>query len=393
VTVNNLPAKPVILTSGPVTFCEGGSVTLTSSSATSYLWSTGAVTAGINISESGNYNVSVTDLNGCQSQASPVTVVTVNPLPVTPVITAGSPVTFCEGGNVSLASTEGTSYLWSTGDSLKSINASLSGSYTVRVTDSKGCQSQESAVTVIIVNPIPSIPLISANSPTTFCDGGSVTLSSSSAADYLWSNGANTSSIYCNKSGNYTVKVANSNGCHSQNSLTTVVTVYEIPVAIAGPDQELTYITETQMTAESTSALTGQWSLISGSGLIADIHSPTTKISKLATGKNKFMWKVINGTCESVDEISINILDLFIPSVITPDGDGKNDYFRINEMPGKVELIIFNRWGNVEYSNKNYLNDWDGRNTSGMEVPADTYFYILKFDKYLTRKGSLLIKR
>jgi len=60
---------------------------------------------------------------------------------------------------------------------------------------------------------------------------------------------------------------------------------------------------------------------------------------------------------------------------------------------GNVKLIIFNRWGNEEYTNNNYLNDWDGRNNKGAELPNDTYFYILIFENGKTKKGSILVKR
>src|SRR5439155_22473624 len=87
------PPTPTISASGPTTFCAGGSVTLTSSSATSYLWSTGATTQSIVVNASGNYSVTVTDGNGC-SASSAATAVTVHALP-TPTITAAGPTTFC----------------------------------------------------------------------------------------------------------------------------------------------------------------------------------------------------------------------------------------------------------------------------------------------------------
>ena len=147
------------------------------------------------------------------------------------------------------------------------------------------------------------------------------------------------------------------------------------------------------MKAELSSSETGEWSLISGSGHISDIHSPTTRVTELSIGENIFLWKVRNGNCEASAEVKITVYDLFIPSVITPNGDGKNDYFKISEIIGQVELIIFNRWGNEEYTNDNYLNDWDGRNNKGEELPNDTYFYILKFENGKIKKGSVLIKR
>jgi gliding motility-associated-like protein len=84
---------------------------------------------------------------------------------------------------------------------------------------------------------------------------------------------------------------------------------------------------------------------------------------------------------------------VLVPSVITPDGDGKNDYFRINKTDGKMKLIIINKWGNEEFSSTDYLNDWNGRNNKGSELPADTYFYILIIDNTKIIKGSVLIKR
>ena len=57
VTVNALPATPTITAGGPTTFCAGGSVTLTSSAGTSYLWSNGATTPSINVTTAGSYTV------------------------------------------------------------------------------------------------------------------------------------------------------------------------------------------------------------------------------------------------------------------------------------------------------------------------------------------------
>jgi gliding motility-associated-like protein len=116
-------------------------------------------------------------------------------------------------------------------------------------------------------------------------------------------------------------------------------------------------------------------------------------VTDLSAGENIFLWKVQNGSCEAGAEVKITVYDLFVPSVITPDGDGLNDYFKISETNGQVELIIFNRWGNKEYTNSNYLNDWDGRNIKGAELPNDTYFYVLILEDGKVKKGSVLIKR
>jgi gliding motility-associated-like protein len=177
------------------------------------------------------------------------------------------------------------------------------------------------------------------------------------------------------------------------NKATQSITVNKVPVPVAGPDQELKFTFETQMKAVLSSSETGKWSLVSGSGKISDIYSPTTGITELSVGENRFLWKVRSGNCEASAEVKIIVYDLFIPSVITPNSDGKNDFFQISEITDRVEMIIFNQWGIEEYTNDNYVNDWDGRNNKGEELPNDTYFYVLKFENGKIKQGSVLIKR
>jgi gliding motility-associated-like protein len=192
--------------------------------------------------------------------------------------------------------------------------------------------------------------------------------------------------------GLYQVTISSSNGC--TDTATTIVVVNMYPVADAGPDQILNNVQETSMNAlPLTSELNGEWSLVSGAGNIAEIQSPTSSITGLHTGENIFMWTVRNGNCSDADEVVISKNDLFIPSVITPNGDGMNDLFQISGTQDKTELVIFNRWGIIEYSSENYLNEWDGRNNSNNQLDEDTYFYIVKFSNGNIQKGSVLIKR
>ena len=173
VIVNALPAQPTITAGGPTTFCAGGSVTLTSSAGSTYLWSTGATTASINVTTAGSYTVQVTNAAGCQSIASAATTVTVNALPAQPTITASGPTTFCIGGSVTLTSSAGSTYLWSTGATTQSINVTAAGSYTVRITNAAGCQSVPSAATTVIVN---ALPVVNAGTDRTIPNGTSTTI-------------------------------------------------------------------------------------------------------------------------------------------------------------------------------------------------------------------------
>ncbi len=107
VVVNPLPT-PTITPGGTANFCVSG--TLTSSAASSYLWSPGgATTQAITASANGSYTVTVTDGNGCTGTSAP-TVVTISTQPGLVSITPPTPSAFCQGGNVNLTASGG-SYL------------------------------------------------------------------------------------------------------------------------------------------------------------------------------------------------------------------------------------------------------------------------------------------
>jgi hypothetical protein len=86
-----------------------------------------------------------------------------------PVITANGPTTFCAGGSVTLTSSPGVSYLWSSGETTQSITVTTSGNYTVTVTYANS-NSETSAATTVTVNPAPFI-ISTTVSPATICAG------------------------------------------------------------------------------------------------------------------------------------------------------------------------------------------------------------------------------
>ena len=147
ITINALPATPVITPIGTTTFCQGGSVTLSSTAATTYLWSNGATTQNIIVTAAGNYSVTVGNGTGCTATSS-VVPVTVNPLPTATITASHPPTNLCPGTTDTLTASNGSSYLWSTGAVTKTIVVNAAGSYTVTVTNSFGC-SATSAATVV----------------------------------------------------------------------------------------------------------------------------------------------------------------------------------------------------------------------------------------------------
>jgi len=175
-----------------------------------------------------------------------------------------------------------------------------------------------------------------------------------------------------------------------------IVTVDLMPVAYAGPDQILEYQFETTLDAEPGEYKTEVWSLVSGSAKFFDDKDPKTIVSDLSLGDNFLLWTVTNGVCPpSMDSVIITIHDLVIPTLITPNMDGRNDYFVLRGLStlGKTELVIFDRRGVQVYKNGNYDNLWNGVDYNGNLLSDDTYFYVLRTENGKSISGYILIRR
>ena len=85
-----------------------------------------------------------------------------------------------------------------------------------------------------------------------------------------------------------------------------------------------------------------------------------------------------------------------IPDIITPNGDGKNDIWVINNFIGirgfsDNEILILDRWGNQVFYTKGYQNNWDGKG-----LATGTYFYVLRIkngSRSQTFKGHITLLR
>ena len=233
-TITVIPSpNPSITASGPTNLCTGNSVVLSAGIYPSYHWSNGATTAAITVSTSGTYNVTVTNGNGCTGTASQVVVVSQNPVPT---ITANGPTTFCQGSSVILDAGLYSTYHWSNGITTETISITASGTYFVTVTTADGCTGIGSQTITVNANPT---PIITPNGPTTFCQGGSVTLNAGVYSSYIWSNGESTQTIIASTGGIFSVTVTNANGCNGVASIT--LTVNPSPPSIITPNGPTTF--------------------------------------------------------------------------------------------------------------------------------------------------------
>jgi len=199
-------ASPVLINMAPFnTICYGDSLTIDAGNPGSlYLWSNMETTETIIVSSSNSYSVTVTGSGGCTASAHAI--VTVDS--VVPHISGN--LFACAGDSTLLFMANYVSYLWSTGTITQSIYVNVTGTYSITVTDSFGCAG--TGTHSFTINPNPT-PIITANGPTTFCQGDSVSLNAGNYSSYIWNTSSTSQSITVTATGLCTVTVTDGYGC------------------------------------------------------------------------------------------------------------------------------------------------------------------------------------
>ena len=175
------------------------------------------------------YYVSQTSEYNDESDRTAITV-TVHDLP-TATITPNGSTSFCTGGSVTLDAGNFASYLWSNNATTQTINVNATGDYSVIVTDANNCKDTSNVQSVNVSNA--PLPTVTVTGNTSFCEGDSVVLTSSTADSYAWSNSATTKSITVKTSGTYYVTTTNTNACDGVGqSSSNVITVGTVPNAV-----------------------------------------------------------------------------------------------------------------------------------------------------------------
>jgi hypothetical protein len=256
VTQNTSPAQPQINASGATTFCQGGSVDLSTSSTGNLLWSTNETSSTISVGQSGAYTVSATE-NGCTSTSLPIDIVVTQGI-TAPTIAASGPITFCDGQSVTLTSSESSQIEWSTSETSASITVNQSGTYSVTQTIG-GCSASSTPVQVI-VNPNPATPTITHTGNSTLCSSETATLTSSAATGNLWSNNATSQSIQVSAANNYSVTVTDNNGCSSTSAPISISNFPTTPVPTISVNGSLTFCEGESITLFSSSPTGNLWS-------------------------------------------------------------------------------------------------------------------------------------
>jgi gliding motility-associated-like protein len=322
-----------ITTSGPLSFCSGGSVTFTAAilqNATYQWYYNGApmlngYTNTITVNASGVYKVLITDSYGCSSFSNTYTV-TVLANPSVYVIPKDS-IQICEGASFKLSAKANMpcTFQWYLNNSIiqgatdSVYFASQSGLYTVQATSSFGCKGVSNPFKLIVV-PLPTIDL--PNDTTIFAgDQIEIIAQTTNSVSILWTPSSYLSCINC-------------------------YTTY------SRPEVPITY----------TATVANELNCLS---------SDTIRIN-----------------------LKCNDQFVFIPNVFSPNADDNNDVFYPRSgFKTKINFMkIYNRWGQLIFENYNFISNdplsgWDGtfKNTYS---DAGLYSYIIQATCF---DGSLLL--
>jgi gliding motility-associated-like protein len=214
---------PVVAGGNDIQECQGTSIQLNASGATTYAW-TGGVTNGISFTQAPGvvtYTVTGTDNNGCSSTDQVTVTIFSNP-----VINAGNDVGVCPGESATLFGSGGVQYVWNNGIvdgvSFIPLNTQL---YTVTGTDANGCTGTDQVNVTVY-----AAPPVNAGIDQTLCLGDNAVLSASGASIYTWTGGIANGVAFLPSLGTttYTVTGEDNNGCVATDDI--LVTVLNAPL-------------------------------------------------------------------------------------------------------------------------------------------------------------------
>ena len=303
---------------------------------------------------------------------------------VTVNATAGSPSCSPNTGSATATPT-GTgpySYVWTPGGQTNQTATGLApGTYTVIVTDlSNGCQATD---TVLITSGVPVN--LTSNGTNTICAGTQAFVTASATGGtpgytYSWVPGnASGSGVWVSPTTTttYTVYVTDAAGC-TNSSTGVVITVMPSPngnyttnPTITTPNTSITF---TDISTVTTGSIVS-WLWYFGDATTSNQQNPSHSYALPGTYNVCLVVTSTNSCTDSVCyDYFVEPVDIEVPNIITPNGDGKNDLlvFRNLQYYDNCDLKIYNRWGNIIYDDADYKNNWGAPNVSD-----GVYYFVL----------------
>jgi len=360
ITISILP-QPSVSLGSDLTICPGESAVLTATGSWDELtWSTNETTSSITVQNSGTYTATA-DLNGCTLIDSQI----VNFVAM-PNIDLGADQSICEGDDVLLMT--GVMGTWSTGATGNSLTAQTAGDYWFTYSN-QGCTVSDTMHLYVF-----SVPSIALEDEYTFCENASIVLSISDVGN--WSKGENGNSIEVNTPGIYSVIVDNG-PCQAYDG--TVVS--EIPIPNVDLEDEY-FVCEYSYIILEVPLVEGysyDWT-----------NGDSNEKTRYYAGSDGVL--TVSNECGSdTEEFIVNSeirnWGLWIPSSLTPNGDGTNDVWFVEGYNiSNVEIVVYNRFGDSIWKSSKLLEKWDPQEQG---IADDCYSYRVQAIDY---NGNEIVK-
>ena len=362
------------------------------------------------------YEQGVDGVTGCvQTAASQNITVTVNPVPAAqPLAASGNPI--CLGSSTTLNITTpvaGVNYNIYSDPTLTVLVGTVTSAANALVVSPAATttyfeQGVDAVTGCVQTAPVQSLTVTVNSDPqliTTgnliLCIGSPDTLSAiAPGASITWQGYGAQSSIIVHPTTatTYTVTAQTAAGCADTASLTVQVVDFAISLT-ASPDPVTAGFPVNLATNSTQSYQVLSWlpesqfpdqTALSQSFTIIDTSKTYSVIAESANG--------CIDTASVTVTVGTNTGDLFIPNAFTPNGDGKNDLFKVyGSSINQLELRIFSQWGQLLFESKDQQKGWDGT-YGGHPQPTGVYLYAVKVTLYgqtspIIRKGSLNLIR
>ncbi len=124
-----------------------------------------------------------------------------------------------------------------------------------------------------------------------------------------------------------------------------------------------------------------KWSIYHSTELIVTRNDKDIRYTFSEPGSYRVVCAVNNATCASDSmEVTVAVAEsyLAVPNVFTPNGDGKNDEFRVAYRSLRdFHIWVYNRWGKLVYESTDPAKGWDG-NINGRPAAEGAYFYVVR---------------
>ena len=209
---------PIVNLGKDTAICVDSTITFDAVTGTNWTWNNSDITRTTNVNTSGDYDVIVTDANGC------VNYDTINLLiNQLPVVNLGKDTAICVDSTITFDAVTGENWTWNNTDITRTTTVNTSGDYDVIVTDANNCVNYDT-----IKLTINQLPIVNLGKDTAICADSTITFNAVIGVNWTWNNADITRTTTVNTSGDYDVVVTDANGCVNYDTINLLIN--QLPV-------------------------------------------------------------------------------------------------------------------------------------------------------------------